>query len=418
MISQELKQRFEKIIEIKNIDWTVIDNIAKKDANILRPIKGIAFEVYLKKILKGYDKTISIIDGVGDSDIDLYVNNIAIQAKTQVTGVSKQGVKIGVALHKTHGDEHAPFNLYSTENPTFDILCVQHPEAGILIIPFNEIPHHKKWTKYLADPAYFSWKSKWLNRWDLLKIKVPDGVTIDKRDEFHNSQLTFLSSQTYLEDYEIIEMLCKPEYFRAAVMGLKGNIKEEIFIKFLREYGYKIDDNIPTYCPYDLVVKKADKDIKIQVKGTSKNMCSLITNEIGTEIMGTHEQFPLRGYKRSAFDYIAIIISEHQLPKHKSIQDLNFIIIPTSDLPLHYLIGKGNEDKDKGYANKRWNESNFSDILYPNLRFKFKIENNEIIFEPNIKGYKKFRGYDVIPLDSEFRKNKKYKLNHIPNEWK
>ena len=51
MIPKELKERFEKIIEIKNIDWASIDAVAQKDANILRPIKGIAFEEYLKKII-------------------------------------------------------------------------------------------------------------------------------------------------------------------------------------------------------------------------------------------------------------------------------------------------------------------------------------------------------------------------------
>lgn len=417
MISQELKQRFEKIIEIKNIDWTMVDNVVKKDANILRPIKGIAFEEYLKKIIKNYDKTISIRAGVGDSDVDLFVNNIAIQAKTPITKISKHGVKIGVALHKTHGDERAPFNLYSSDNPTFDILCVMHPQSGVLIIPFNEIPKHTKWTKRLADPAFFSWTSEWINRWELLNINVPQGTTLENRIIPSKSQLPFLSSQTYLEDYEIIEMLCKPEYFRAAVMGLKGNIKEAMFIDYLRKNGYTIDNNIPTYTPYDLLVKKENKEIRIQVKGTSKNMCSSINNLIGTEIMGTHGQFPQRGYKRSSFDYLAIIISKEQLPKHRSVKDLNFIIIPTSDLPLHYLIGNGDENKTKGFGNKRWNESEFKDILYSNLKFKYFIENDEIIFKPHIKGYKQYRGYEIIATESEFRKNKKYKLNHIPNEW-
>lgn len=81
MISIELKVRFEKIIEINDINWSVIDNIVKKDANILRPIKGIAFEEYLKKIIKRYDKNILISDGLGDSDIDLFINNVAVQVK-------------------------------------------------------------------------------------------------------------------------------------------------------------------------------------------------------------------------------------------------------------------------------------------------------------------------------------------------
>ena len=52
MISEELKKRFESIIEIHDIQWNSIDAVARRDVNILRPIKGIAFEEYLKKIIK------------------------------------------------------------------------------------------------------------------------------------------------------------------------------------------------------------------------------------------------------------------------------------------------------------------------------------------------------------------------------
>lgn len=31
---------------------------------------------------------------------------------------------------------------------------------------------------------------------------------------------------------------------------------------------------------------------------------------------------------------------------------------------------------------------------------------------------RRHRGFDVIPLDSEFRKNKRYVLNAIPEEWR
>ncbi|MBR5333347.1 MAG: hypothetical protein IKV33_01260 [Alistipes sp.] len=418
MIPKELKERFEKVIEIKNINWASIDAVVQKDANILRPIKGIAFEEYLKKIIKRFDSNIKIEDGVGDSDVDLYVNGIAIQAKTQVSGVTKDGVKIGVALHKTHGDETAPSNLYSTVEPTFDILCVQHPDKGVLIIPFDQIALHRKWENRLADPAYFPWDSEWLNRWDLLKMDIPAGTQLDTREVPKHSELPFLSSQTYLEDYEIVEMLCKPEYFRAAVMGLKGNMKEEIFIQHLKDSGINVNGNIPTYSPFDALIYKGSNEYKVQIKGTSKNMCKLRSNEIGTEVMGTHGQFPVRGYKQSSIDYVAIIISADQLPPHESVKEVNFIIIPATDLPLHYLIGEGDDNIQKGWGNYKWNLTEFADVLYPNLKFKYNIEDRQIVIRPNIGGYKQYKGYDVIPQDSEFRKNKKYILNEIPENWK
>ena len=82
MINEQLKERFESVLEIKNIDWDIVDEVAMSDANILRPIKGIAFEKYLKKIiLERYPNT-NIIDEVGENDVDLFINVKKVQVKT------------------------------------------------------------------------------------------------------------------------------------------------------------------------------------------------------------------------------------------------------------------------------------------------------------------------------------------------
>lgn len=147
-------------------------------------------------------------------------------------------------------------------------------------------------------------------------------------------------------------------------------------------------------------------------------MCELNARKLGTEVMGTHGQFPARGYKRSSIDYVAIIISKDQLPLHTAVRKVNFVIIPTADLPTHYLVGNGDETIEKGSGNKKWNLPEYSDVIYPNLKFRFEIVNDDIIISPDIDGYRRHRGFDVIPLDSEFRKNKRYVLNAIPEEWR
>lgn len=418
MIDKLLKEKFENVIEIKDIEWEVVDNVVKNDANILRPIKGVAFEEYLKKILLKYDSNIEINEGVGDSDVDLIVNKFNLQLKTIATGYTRENVKVAVSLHKTHGDETVPNNLYSIKNKTFDFLCVLHPESGILIIPFEEIPIHNKWTEHLSDPAYFKWDSKWLNRWDLLNINIDTNKTLDLREVPKSSELPFLSSQTFLEDFEIIEMLCKPEYFRAAVMGLKGNIKEEWFKNILIKKGFTVINPTSAYSKFDLILKtKLGKEFRIQVKGTSKGMCSVEKKQIGFEIMGTHGQFPKRGYKKSSIDFVAIIISEEQLDKEFNLKDLNFIIIPVEDLPTHFLIGEGIPELEKGFRNEKWNLEEFNDVLYPNIKLKFEKVKEKIILKPNLSSYTKSRGYDTIPLDSEFRKNKQYILNDLPEDF-
>ena len=370
MISRELKDKFEKIIEIKDLDWKIIEEIVMSDANILRPIMGVAFEEYLRKILiDTFPKTI-IEDGLGDSDIDLIVDGHTLQLKTPNNGTTKTNVKIGVALHKTHGDETRPNNLYKVKNKTFEYLVVFHPESGVLIVPYDKIPTHSKYPDCLADPASFIWNSEWLNHWELLGYIGYKGKTIDKRIIPSNSELPFLSSKTFLEDYEIIEMLCKPEYFRAAVMGLKGNIKEHWFVNELKKLNYDVYPQTESYAKYDLkIMDHQGVKKRIQVKGTSKNMCSLKSKTIGFEIMGTHGQFPHRGYKKSTLDYVAIIISEEQLSEECKLKPgLNFIIIPIEDLPFHYLIGNGISNKEKGHMNEKWNKEEYSDIIYPNIK--------------------------------------------------
>ena len=68
------------------------------------------------------------------------------------------GKQVGVALHKTHGREKKPYNLYRRKNPVFDFLVVLHLMDGILIVPFDEIPEHNNWPSYLSDPAIFEWR--------------------------------------------------------------------------------------------------------------------------------------------------------------------------------------------------------------------------------------------------------------------
>ena len=117
-----------------------------------------------------------------------------------------------------------------------------------------------------------------------------------------------------------------------------------------------------------------ENKLKVQIKGTSKNMCKPNEEKIGVEMMGTHGQFPKRGYKSSSLDYLAIIISDFQLSKYRIKNGFHFVFIPVKDLPKHYLINNGKEYISSGWGNKKWNEKEFSDILYPNVKFKTRLK--------------------------------------------
>jgi len=415
MINDQLKTKFESIIEFENIEWDIINHIVQKNANILRPIKGVAFEEYFKKILRQRFPDINIKDGKGDSDIDLYLNGFKLQLKTPAKTPTKQDEKVGVALHKTHGLEKRPYNLYKKTERTFDFLILLHPDSGIFIIPYDEIPEHNSWPGYLDDPAKINWHSPRLNNWKQIGLAEIDGLSIDSRIPPQNSLLPFLSKETLLEDYEIIETLCKPEYFRAAVMGLKGNIKEYWFEDYLKKAGYKVNPPLGPYPKYDLfLVDNSGIERKVQTKGTSKNMCDVKKGTIGVEVMGTHGQFPKRGYKKSMIDFIAVVISGNQLPQAIFSAGPHFILIPVADLPLHYRIGNG-----KAFNKPEWDKKEYSDVVYPNIKLKLKKAKTDVIeFFPNLESYGKVKEFDTIPLGSSFRNAGPYKLDFIPGQFR
>jgi hypothetical protein len=70
---------------------------------------------------------------------------LKLQLKTPAKAPTIENRFVGVALHKTHGLEKRPHNLYKRSSRTFDFLVLQHPISGIFIIPYEEIEEHNSW---------------------------------------------------------------------------------------------------------------------------------------------------------------------------------------------------------------------------------------------------------------------------------
>lgn len=440
-IEQELADKFFDMIEFPPVDWKMVDEIATSDANILRPIKGICFEEMFRKIFSMFMQNYKLEAGPKDSDVDfvLYVNDedietltrfkqqpktktglpltkLSLQLKTVRKGSTKDGQKFGVSLHKTHGDETSPNNLYKTNKKVFDFLIILHPEEGIVIVPYDKIPENRKFKGYLADPAEFDWNTEWRNRWDLLGFPMLRGKSLERRTSAENSLLPKLSQITYLTDGEIISALCRPENFRAAVMGLKGNVKQHWLSSLVEKLGYRVEVPSEKYAKYDFIVSKSGRRLKVQAKGTSRNLCDRTLGTLGVEIMGTHGQFPSRGYKRSEFDYLGIIISRNQLdPRYSLNEQPHFVFIPSNDIPLHYLIGKGDPKKAKGKGNLKWNNPVYKDVLYPIVKLETAKNNSgQIEVNWNFHAYGKSLMIKLKENNPDFGSKRTYLLDKIP----
>ncbi len=388
------------------ISWNIIDDLIVSDANILRPIKGAAFEYLLSLIFKNKFQN-SLQAGLGDSDVDkILVQNIkktTMQIKTPAVSTIKNGVKFGISLHKTHGLEKRPNNLYPTEWPCKkckhegeafpDYLIVQHPENGILIIPKEKIPESRSFLRHYSDPAIFTWDSEWLNRWDLLGFPKYRSRNLERRKVDQQERFPKLSQIIKLTDEEIIRLLLQPENFRVLDMNLKGNLREVSLVGIFSKLGIKLNSPLIPYSKYDRIT---DSGVMIQIKGPSKNFSNAEKNILGVEVMGTHGKGAIRCYSETDFDYLAFVIDPLYLNKNFDLDNSghHFCIIPTKSLPLHY-------------KNKLWRTKN---KIYPICKFVVKKDKHGVFLMPTNKYRVKIEFRDVGPwyidlIPKEFTNN-------------
>ena len=102
----------------KNISFEDIDNLLISDQNILRPLRGLAFEYLVDDIFLNHFK-IKLHPGSGDSDIDRFFHSenkkISIQIKTPVIGLTKENKSVSFALGRVF--IHTPdFNFCLTRS--------------------------------------------------------------------------------------------------------------------------------------------------------------------------------------------------------------------------------------------------------------------------------------------------------------
>jgi len=389
------------------VPWNVIDEIVVTDPNTLRPVKGHAFEVLFDEIAHKYLKCRIETGPGGDTDIDRIITNdegrsISLQIKTVNSASVKQGIRFGVNLHKTHGEERRPNNLYPCQWPcpycphegeAFpDYLVVQHPEDGVLIVPKDNIPISNSFPGHYADPAIFTWQSQWINRWDLLGSPSFKGKSLERRSVPKQEKLPRIANLVNLTDEEIIRMWLRPENFRTIDMNLKGNLRQPAFSEWLANNGINCSPPSGTaYTKYDRITSTG---IKIQIKGPSKHLCNQERHILGVEVMGSHTQYANRRYSETDFDYLGFVIDPQYIPSDIPLEsgEYHFCLIPISDLPLHY-------------KNTQWGTS---DKIYENCKFFLKSEGEGSYLLP----FKQYR------VNVKFRGNGPYYIDKIPAEFR
>ncbi len=373
--NKEVFKEFISRIGVK-VSWDLVDRVVISNANILRPVKGHAFEVLFDEVVHKYLECEINSGPTGDTDIDRIIKTPrgehTLQLKTCAKNTIVKNIRLGVSLHKTHGDETRPRNLYPTQWPCPycehngeefpDFLAILHPQEGILIVPKMSIPESGTHRGHYADPAVFDWDSKFTNRWDLLGFPQFKGQSLERRSVGAQEKLPRIAGIVNLTDYEIVSMWLKPENFRTLEMNLKGNLREPAIAEWLKESG--IDSRIPTNEPYPKYDRITSNGTRIQIKGPSKSLCDKKRNTVGVEVMGSHRRGADRMYSEDDFDYLGFVLDPQVIPNSVKLNkaEYHFCLIPLSELPLHY-------------KNTEWGTT---DRIYPCCKF---------VFDCNDKGY-------------------------------
>lgn len=294
--------------------------------------------------------------GQGDDIADRILFGKTLQLKTPYTNGTVEGKKISFILHKTHGLEKRPNNLYRRED--FADFLIGHHTNGVIICPRNDIPQQKdypnrEWGEYLADPVVFEWNSKWLNRYELIGLD-PKKI---KHIDFSTDNIKFprIGKITKLSDEDIVDTILRPSNFRILEQNLLGSIREWHFEQLAKANNIKFRNaSGQNEIKLDHVL---DNGKRIQVKGRTKSLCK--NDTVGVEVKGSHNRIPQRLYKKRSFDYLVVVldpfvVDEGYYPKTADPSKFNCVVISSSDLPLHP-------------RSKEWGEDYYKDI------FKFKI---------------------------------------------
>lgn len=336
-------KKLQRLLNTIRINIKEFDDFLANTPHIYRSIKGHAFEVWFDRVMR--ERGVKVNSIGGDSVVDRVINGKTLQLKTPYLKATAAPKVFGYRMHKTHGAEVKP-HCYYKKNEFADYLVGLHPTQGVIICPRKYLPTRGEVSKrldypeYLADPLPFEWNTKWLNRYDLLGIKVKNNPTLAVHSESEAKYFPKLIEKIGFTDYDIIHSIIDNKNFRIWFQLIVGTIRELHFSEFARLH--KITLNPPKKLKgrgSNKVDYVLDNGSRIQVKGLTKGMCS--NKFLGCETQCSHGRVPNRLYRRSDFDFIVIVIDPGIIPVEKAkklkiiSKDYNFVILPISKLPRH-----------------------------------------------------------------------------------
>jgi hypothetical protein len=342
-LAKEDLDKFLKLLSVIKVSPQEFDEFISRSPHIIRSIRGHAFEVWLDRELleRGY----KLEKSGGDTVVDRLFSGTTLQLKTSFQNGSREGVVVSFKMHKTHGAEIKPLCFYKPEEFA-DYFVGMHPTLGVIICPKDklktraDINPRLDYGEYISDPLPFEWETEWLNRYELLGMKISDPPKIQEHDSSEAILFPHTINKIGFTDYDIVHSILDEANFRIWRQLIVGTIREFHFELFARKNGITL---LPPTGMGGRGNQKVDyllpNGAKIQVKGLTKGMCH--GDLLGCETQCSHGRVPTRLYQRGDFDYIAIVIDPGSISQEMglklaiNVNDYNFAILPIGDLPVH-----------------------------------------------------------------------------------
>ncbi len=280
-------KKIDFLCNTMNISRNDIDIIITAHQEVLRTIKGHAFEVVFDYFMNS--NKVPCIDVGGDNDIDRIVNNYTLQLKTPfINGTDFNKGIVSYKTHKTHGpkSQGESFDYYHKISDFADFLVglVTYNPFNIVIIPKADLPRINESNEYIKSPMFILFQDKrWLNNYKQLGINKEFIVNQEMLCLSYSESLPRCSSLLNIPSRFIIEAIFIKENFRIWDMNMRGFIREYQLINFLNSQGIRV---YPTYVTglersdkCDIVLKdKNDRFVRFQVKGLTWASC-VINND-------------------------------------------------------------------------------------------------------------------------------------------
>ena len=335
------------------LDFNEFDRLIAENSPVLRPVKGIAFEVAFQRILESV--RVPVQDVGGDGDVDLIINGHHAQLKTPNLGGCKGDV-LEYKTHKTHGAKSEKESLsyyHSIESfADFFVGLISYRPFRVFVVPKDRLERVQKDSSRIKSPFKLNASgSCYVNRFDLLGVNLDnaDFSSIYATDD--DELLPLTSRATGLKTEIIVDTILRECNFRIWDMSIRGFAREIALKKELRAAGIPFVGNPATVRPErgdksDLaVLNDRSRYHFIQVKGCSVNNCRFDGDmKIATETQltrGRVNDHPTQSrlYLASDFDYLALCIDPPIANRIGLGSGWAFCLIPSSELRRHAKYG-------------------------------------------------------------------------------